>query len=567
MTNKIIKIPNLTGSVSERKLLWDAMNRLRGISDDGYVSLYWYDAGGNRTVKEHQSGEAVWVNGTAAGANTDSVSYSIYPNPYISISGDRWTKHYYIGAERIASRTGTISGGFTGINDPDNPNVTPAGPGNNQSVNYADMCRAEEDSIGSAYARLGLPYGVQGIRGGDDTSHLVIPITNINERNDGSADSADAGRDRNHPSTLGDGQVYFYLRDHLGSTLSVTDSVGNYAQQVEYTPWGEVFVERRIGSSGHETPFLFNGKELDEETGLYYYGARYYDPKMSVWYSTDPMEEKYPWVTTYGYCLNNPINSIDFEGNKVLFVNGYYNSGALSIYAGSNCCENYWSKSFINAGMSYFGESGGTPFFIDGRGKWNSSGSDRFNEGVLYAKNHYSEIISGLEKDEPINVVSHSMGSAYAEGIISFLISRDIKIGEVVHLSSADPSCFNAHSSNTYQLQYENDPILLYKNFGEKNIISGVNRFGIIKYDGPHDYSHGKTKFDPETWNALKDLKSIKLNFIKNEELYYYGQMSFSIRQGVYNSGKSSSTQFKSLFINGSSYSYKNNNTYYGRPE
>ncbi len=47
-------------------------------------------------------------------------------------SGNRWTKHYYIGSERIASRTGIISGGFTGINDPDNPNVTPAGPGNNQ---------------------------------------------------------------------------------------------------------------------------------------------------------------------------------------------------------------------------------------------------------------------------------------------------------------------------------------------------------------------------------------------------------------------------------------------------
>ena len=42
------------------------------------------------------------------------------------------------------------------------------------------------------------------------------------------------------------------------------------------------------------SPYKINGKELDEETGLYYYGARYYDPRLSMWYGTDPMQEKYP---------------------------------------------------------------------------------------------------------------------------------------------------------------------------------------------------------------------------------------------------------------------------------
>ena len=131
---------------------------------------------------------------------------------------------------------------------------------------------------------------------------------------------------RSHPNTLGQGQVYYYHRDHLGSTQSVTDEAGNITQMVEYTPWGEVFVELRNGNSGFTTPYLFNGKELDEETGLYYYGARYYDPKMSVWYSTDPMEMDYPWVTTYGYCLGNPVNAIDSHGSEVVWAirNGSY---------------------------------------------------------------------------------------------------------------------------------------------------------------------------------------------------------------------------------------------------
>ena len=294
------------------------------MENDVNMSLFWYDADGNRTVKEHQGGEAVWVNGTAAGANTDSVSYSIYPNPYISISGDRWTKHYYIGAERIASRTGTISN-FSALNSMQN---LPAGDGIMDSVVYSTLRHAQEDSVASMYAQLGVPYQVRRTTTRGEGAHLYFPITRTGEDvdGDGSAGTSDDNPQRNHPSTLGDGQVYFYLRDHLGSTLSVTDSVGNYAQQVEYTPWGEVFVERQIGSSGYETPFLFNGKELDEETGLYYYGARYYDPKMSVWYSTDPMEEKYPWVTTYGYCLGNPINAIDSHGSEVVwaFRNGSY---------------------------------------------------------------------------------------------------------------------------------------------------------------------------------------------------------------------------------------------------
>ena len=44
---------SITPHVAERKMSWDSQNRLRAISDNGYVSLYWYDADGNRTVKEH----------------------------------------------------------------------------------------------------------------------------------------------------------------------------------------------------------------------------------------------------------------------------------------------------------------------------------------------------------------------------------------------------------------------------------------------------------------------------------------------------------------------------------
>jgi RHS repeat-associated protein len=70
----------------------------------------------------------------------------------------------------------------------------------------------------------------------------------------------------------------------------------------------------QLPNTYYRTPFKFNGKELDEETGLYYYGARYYDPKISIWLSVDPHAHVMPFASPYAYCLNNPINMIDPDG-------------------------------------------------------------------------------------------------------------------------------------------------------------------------------------------------------------------------------------------------------------
>jgi RHS repeat-associated protein len=111
---------------------------------------------------------------------------------------------------------------------------------------------------------------------------------------------------------------YYYHGDHLGSTSVITNLDGDVVQHLEYVPFGEVFIEER--NNKWNTPFLFNAKELDEETGLYYYGARYYDPRTSAWLSTDPLQEKYPRVSTYAYCLNNPVRYIDPDGRDAVLV-------------------------------------------------------------------------------------------------------------------------------------------------------------------------------------------------------------------------------------------------------
>ena len=106
---------------------------------------------------------------------------------------------------------------------------------------------------------------------------------------------------------------FYYHPDHLGSSSYITNLDGEVVQHIEYVPFGEVFVEER--NNIWNTPYLFNAKEFDEETGLYYYGARYYDPRLSLWISTDALKEKTPNVSPYIYTDNNPIIYIDPDGN------------------------------------------------------------------------------------------------------------------------------------------------------------------------------------------------------------------------------------------------------------
>jgi RHS repeat-associated protein len=134
-------------------------------------------------------------------------------------------------------------------------------------------------------------------------------------------------------------QIYYYHGDHLGSAQLVTDSDGKTYEQLEYTPYGELWVEHEELPTG-ATPFRFTGKERDGETGLYYFGARYLNPQTSMWLSADPaMGEYVPQAPindeakkhnenlpgmggvfnyvnlhAYHYAGNNPIKLVDPDG-------------------------------------------------------------------------------------------------------------------------------------------------------------------------------------------------------------------------------------------------------------
>ena len=124
--------------------------------------------------------------------------------------------------------------------------------------------------------------------------------------------------------------LFYFHSDHLGSSNMITDAKGAVYQHLEYFPYGETWIEEGGSYGGNMPGYKFTGKELDPETGLYYYGARYYDPVVSVWLNPDPVLDKYldgdpaggifvpQNLGVYSYSHNNPVVYKDPKGRWVL---------------------------------------------------------------------------------------------------------------------------------------------------------------------------------------------------------------------------------------------------------
>ena len=314
---------------AERKLKWDEENRLLSSDDNGFVTNYWYDADGERTVKTSGESDQVYVNSEFAGGRTNTAKFSLYVSPYlVANQGGRYTKHIYIGSQRVVSKIGDFDSYGS-----DPRRIQYAGSETDGlSVDYKQKYVQQLQVIKDNYATFAVPYN------GEDNNDYVDGKGFC--CNDGSLEAAQARvMARAAKNNFQEGDAYekmqfYYHPDHLGSSSYITNLDGEVVQHIEYVPFGEVFIEER--NSVWNTPYLFNAKEFDEETGLYYYGARYYEPRLSLWISVDPISNYDPRnnenyldgehnlgvyntfnLAPYGYCYQNPIRLIDPNGKQV----------------------------------------------------------------------------------------------------------------------------------------------------------------------------------------------------------------------------------------------------------
>ena len=324
---------------TERKMYWDEDNRLMVLSDNGKTSRYTYNAAGERIVKSHGDLEGVYVNGAPQGITFhETEDYTIYPAPIITVTKNRFTKHYLIGDKRIASKLGT--GKFSNVYGVSSNNVTAGQKG------YAARMLQIEKQREEYYRKLGTPPGVPTMKGatadpdntgygyntiiGELGDHSVpegwvqrpkfnkkgdVPGPPIQWQKPEDPDNAQPGYGYVPADTAHHEDIFFYHSDHLGSTSYITDAKANITQFDAYLPYGELLVDEH--SSSEEMPYKFNGKEFDQETGLYYYGARYMNPITGLWYGVDALAEKYPSVGGYVYCVDNPVRYTDPMGMEI----------------------------------------------------------------------------------------------------------------------------------------------------------------------------------------------------------------------------------------------------------
>ena len=270
---------------TERRMYWDEDNRLMVLSDNGKTSRYTYNAAGERIVKSHGDLEGVYINGAPQGISFhETEDYTIYPAPIITVTKNRFTKHYFIGSKRIASKIGT--GRFSNVYGIGGNNIT-AG-----QKDYAARMMQIEKQREEYYKSLGTPPGVPTMKGatadpdntgygyntiiGELGDHSVpegwVQRPKFNDKGDvpgppiqwnkpEDPDNAQPGYGFVPADTTNVEDIFFYHSDHLGSTSYITDAKANITQFDAYLPYGELLVDEH--SSSEDIPYKFNGKELD----------------------------------------------------------------------------------------------------------------------------------------------------------------------------------------------------------------------------------------------------------------------------------------------------------------
>ena len=313
--------------------------------------------------------------------------------------------------------------------------------------------------------------------------------------------------------------IYQY-KDHLGNTRLNYGRDENGVLFTEdsndYYPFGLNFINPSIkGSSQLFNPsatyknYKYNGKEL-QETGMYDYGARMYMPDIGRWGVIDPLAEVSRRWNPYTYANDNPIMFIDpdcmlastvnslqqmwdstpedgsstwnYNGNgtfngsedpgpKTIFINGYLMLGSLK---GG---REYWNEEFIK-GAKTFGAKSIVDVgkmkseFVNYDPNMGSSANDRTKQGYEYAKTNYASLTNGMSfKEDYFNIVDHSMGAAFGEGMSKYLQEMGWSINKIVHLNAFQandievsiPKKHSIVSLNTTQIiDYQNtdDPMI-----------------------------------------------------------------------------------------------------------
>jgi RHS repeat-associated protein len=308
-----------------RRYFWGEDNEMLAVIDGGgsNVTRFIYDADGQRVVKLGRGGESITI------------------GQFFALKGRKAaTKHVFVGETRVASKLLPPPGWDTDWSQ----GTSPSGPIVQTAVSSTSGTNTN----------------------GCDPSNYQPQKCPINP-------SPDPVIDRRLTDTMVRPETYYYHSDQVGSTTWVTDQNGRVHEHVDYFPYGEVWRDPQSDSDGapvKRQQFLFTSKEFDEETGLYYFGARYLDPVRARWVSPDPAlisylpsgtDENLPGIggiyqplnlSPFAYAFFNPVRLRDADGRETV-GELIQRKGVESAGSGSSVATFGWA--FAEAAWGFFG--------------------------------------------------------------------------------------------------------------------------------------------------------------------------------------------------------------------
>ena len=194
-------------------------------------------------------------------------------------------------------------------------------------------------------------------------------------------------------------------------TLSLPTEQSDMNQRITYTHY--------LSSLPFAEMFTFSAKEKDSETGYSYFGARYYSSDLSVWLSVDPMSGKYPNLSPYVYCADNPVKLVDPNGEEISThtdetgrVIAVFDDGDNGVYMhglnadGSAVTEYQITKRHErkgpSAGGTYMGESLHSLSFAD-QNLYNKTGQVRPQEGMVidFGSSELTRVANSIMGESP----------------------------------------------------------------------------------------------------------------------------------------------------------------------
>lgn len=331
-----------------RSIEWDDENRIQKIGDPKNTLTFAYDDSGTRVLKRGQLGQTAYVNqfftvrnnalaSKHIFAGTSRIATKLEPGAPVGTDPSNKTtdtstttfttatteivtaknKGQAIKAEKVEQRTFVER--VTSFFSDDKPH-----PGKGVEKRNARANEVAQNTVKNKHLNGGTLLSGNNAGGNGNNGNNSNNGNDKDKTNNGNTDN-NGGGIGNDPLANGGTFLYYYHPDHLGSTGYVTDEDAELYEHIEYFPFGETWISE-AANSNQRVPYRYTSKEFDEETGLYYYGARYYDPRTSVWQSADPILGQYLNgepnegvhsslnINLYGYVYQNPINYRDPTG-------------------------------------------------------------------------------------------------------------------------------------------------------------------------------------------------------------------------------------------------------------